>query len=164
MTLVELLVTMVILTFVLSLSAQVTITIARSMTEARTYTDSLSAVRQGLGSMERQVRSGDVLFNPVSEAAITPQCVAYGSYAGSCMRVYTQVDGVKRRVQWQIIADGAVPGTALMRTRSFSPSWAVDADIGTWWTVAAGLTPPVAGSPPFTLSSRHQRGRTACSR
>lgn len=152
-TLVELLVTMVVLTFVAALSAQVTITVARGLTETRSFAEAVSAVRLGLGSMERQVRSGDVLFNPVSEAGNDPQCVAYGSYAGSCMRVYTQVDGVKRCVQWQIVADAATPGTALMRTRSFSPSWQLDGDIGGWRTVTGGLRTPSAASPPFTLSS-----------
>lgn len=152
-TLVELLVTMAVLTFVMTLSVRVSATIARSLSDTRTFAESVSAVRLGLGSMERQVRSGDVLFNPVSEAGITPQCVAYGSNAGSCMRVYTQVDGVKQCVQWQIIADGARPGTALMRSRSFSPSWSLDGKVGDWRTVADGLRPPSASSPPFTLSS-----------
>jgi hypothetical protein len=151
-TLVEMLITMVVLALVVAMSAQVTISIARSMAETRSYADAVGAVRLALGSLERQIRSGDVLFNPVSEASVNPQCIAYGTSAGSCMRVYTQVDGIRRCVQWQVVADSSHSGRALLRTRSFSPSWAVDGDTGTWRTVTTGLQPPSASSPPFTLS------------
>jgi hypothetical protein len=151
-TLVELLVTMMVIAMVAAVSAQATIMIARSITEARAFAASVAAVRLGLGSMERQIRSGDVLFNPVSEATITPECVAFGASAGSCMRVYTQVNGTKRCVQWQVIPDPNQDGRAVMRSRSFSPSWATDGEIGDWRTVATGLLPPTATQAPFTLS------------
>lgn len=152
-TLIELLITMIVLVMGSVLALQVTVGLVRNLREVRLYSDTLAAVRLGLGSMERQIRSGDVLFNPVSEAAINPDCAAWGTQSGSCMRVYTQVDGLKRCVQWQIVADPAVAGTALMRSRSFSPTWSTDGDVGAWRTVARGLTPPSAAVAPFTLSS-----------
>jgi type II secretory pathway pseudopilin PulG len=129
-TLVELAVVMIVLALVAGLSVQVVISMARNLAATSSFADSVARIRLALGSMERQVRSGDVLFSPVTESSLNAACQAYGTSSGSCMRVYTQVDGARRCVQWQIAADPAAPTTAVLKTRSFSPSWNIDGDVG----------------------------------
>jgi hypothetical protein len=150
-TLVELTVVMLLLTLLGGLAVQVTISLARNLAATSSFADSVARIRLALGSMERQVRSGDVLFSPATETSLNAACQAYGTSSGSCMRVYTQVDGVRRCVQWQIAADPAAPTTAVLKTRSFSPSWSVDGDVGSWGTVVRGLQLPSATAPPFTV-------------
>jgi hypothetical protein len=150
-TVVELAVAMIVLTLVAGLSVQVTISMARNLSATSSFADSVARIRLALGSMERQVRSGDVLFSPVTESSLNAACQAYGTSSGSCMRVFTQVDGVRRCVQWQIAADPAATATAVLKTRSFSPSWRVDGDVDPWRTVVRGLQLPSAAAPPFTV-------------
>ena len=150
-TLVELVVVMIVLTLVAGLTAKVTVSIAQSVSATSSYADTVARTRLALGSIERQVRSGDVLFNPVAETSWNSSCSAFGTSAGNCMRVYTQVDGVRRCVQWEILADTSDPTTAVLKTRSFSPSWNLDGDVSAWRTVTRGLQLPSAAAPPFVL-------------
>jgi len=150
MTLIELLVAMTVLAVVAAISTRATIMIARSVTTATQSADAVGEVRLALGSIERQVRSGNVMFSPAGEPT-SQGCQVYGTNGGSCMRVYTQVAGVRRCVQWQVLAASGATGRAFMRTRSFSPAWDTDGDVGSWRTVARGLQLPSASSPPFVL-------------
>jgi hypothetical protein len=145
----ELLVSMAVFTLVAALCTQATIQIADSMRRTASATQAITQVRLALGNIERQVRSGNVLFNPVDEAATTSGCQAYGTTGGSCMRVSTQLNGVSRCVAWQVIPDPALAGLALLRTRSYSPTWQTDNDQGAWFTSARGLQLPTASTPPF---------------
>ncbi|MGN6331125.1 MAG: PulJ/GspJ family protein [Motilibacteraceae bacterium] len=148
-TLIEMLVAMIVLSLAL---AMITTALIRSQTLTRDLeatADSASEVRIALAQIDRQVRSGNVLYSPANEPAQLASCTATGTNAGSCMRVYTQANGEQRCVQWQVLADSAHPGTNLLRSRAWSPDWQTDGKVTAWGVVARGLSQS-AGAP-FTL-------------
>ncbi|MGN6243392.1 MAG: PulJ/GspJ family protein [Motilibacteraceae bacterium] len=157
-TLIEMMVAMVVLSLAL---AMITTALIRSQTLTRDLeatADSASEVRIALAQIDRQVRSGNVLYSPANEPAQLASCTASGSNAGSCMRVYTQANGEERCVQWQVLTDPDHAGTNLLRSRAWSPDWQTDGKVTDWGIVARGLNPS-AGAP-FTL----QGATTAYSR
>jgi prepilin-type N-terminal cleavage/methylation domain-containing protein len=148
-TLVEMLITMVIFGLAMGLVTKAVSKVERFANDAQGSADANSEVRLALDDIDRQVRSGNVLYSPANE--VTPSsCTATGTDAGTCMRVYTQANGVQRCVQWQVLVDPAKPTTSIIRSRSWSPTWQTDGIYTSWATKARGLllTPSV---PPFTL-------------
>lgn len=148
-TLVELLVTMIVFGLAMTMVTKAVGKVERYAGDAQGSADANSEVRLALADIDRQVRSGNVLYSPANET--TPStCTATGTDAGTCMRVYTQANGVHRCVQWQVLADPAKPTTSIIRSRSWSPNWQTDGSSSGWATKARGLllTPSV---PPFTL-------------
>jgi prepilin-type N-terminal cleavage/methylation domain-containing protein len=148
-TLIEMLITMVIFGLATGLVVKAVGKVERFASDAQGSADANSEVRLALADIDRQVRSGNVLYSPANEVTPTT-CTATGTDAGSCMRVYTQANGVQRCVQWQVLPDPAKPTTSLIRSRSWSPTWQTDGSYTSWATKARGLllTPSV---PPFTL-------------
>ena len=148
-TLIEMLITMIIFGLAMGLVTTVVTRVEKFANNAQGSADANCEVRLALDDIDRQVRSGNVLYSPANET--TPStCTATGTDAGTCMRVYTQANGMQRCVQWQVLADPAKPTTALIRSRSWSPNWQTDGSYTAWATKARGLnlTP---SSPPFTL-------------
>jgi prepilin-type N-terminal cleavage/methylation domain-containing protein len=106
-------------------------------------------LRQSIAVIDRQVRSGNVLYSPANET--TPStCTPSGTDAGTCMRVYTQANGMERCVQWQVLADPDHTGTNMLRSRSWSPDWQTDGNYTPWATEARGLL-AAPSTAPFTL-------------
>jgi prepilin-type N-terminal cleavage/methylation domain-containing protein len=151
LTLPELLVVMLIFAMVAAMSVQATVMLAGSVSTTAGTANSISQVRLAMSSMERQIRSGNVVFSPAQEVTAGSGCQAYGTAAGSCMRVYTQADGTGMCAQWQVLPDPATPGLAQLRTRSFAPTWQTTGTVEAWRVVARGLQAPSAATPPFTL-------------
>lgn len=148
-TLVELLITMVVFGLAMTMVTKAVGKVERFAGDAQGSADANSEVRLALDDIDRQVRSGNVLYSPANET--TPSsCTATGTDAGTCMRVYTQANGVQRCVQWQVLPDPAKPTTSIIRSRSWSTTWQTDGSYTAWATKARGLllTPSVA---PFTL-------------
>lgn len=151
LTLPELLIVMLVFGMVAALSVQATVMMAGSVSTTAGTANSISQVRLAPSSMERQIRSGDVLFSPAEEAVPGSDCQAYSTAAGSCMRVYTRAGITGLCVQWQVLPDPATPGLALLRTRSFAPTWQTTGAVEAWHVTARGLRAPAAADPPFTL-------------
>ena len=147
-TLIETAVVMVVFGLAIAMVMQSLIRTQRLTNDLSATADSVSEVRQALAQIDRQIRSGNVLYSPANEPTALG-CTAIGTNAGSCMRVYTQANGAERCVQWQVLADPAHPGTDLLRSRSWSPAWQIDGLVTDWGTVARGLQP--TASAPFTL-------------
>jgi prepilin-type N-terminal cleavage/methylation domain-containing protein len=148
-TLIELLITMMVFGVAMSLVTKAVSKVEHFASDAQGSADANGEVRLALDDIDRQVRSGNVLYSPANET--TPSsCTASGTDAGSCMRVYTQANGAQRCVQWQLIADPTSASTSILRSRSWSPAWQTDGSYTAWATKARGLlrTPSVA---PFTL-------------
>lgn len=148
-TLVEMLVSMIVFGIAIAMVYTALIKVQSYTTDVQGSADANSELRQAVAVIDRQVRSGNVLYSPANET--TPStCTPSGTDAGTCMRVYTQANGLERCVQWQVIADSAHPGTQLLRSRSWSPEWQSDGNFTAWKTEARGLvgTPSTA---PFTL-------------
>ena len=87
-------------------------------------------VRLATYSLDREVRSGNVLYDPALEA-YAPGDIA----AGMSVRVYTQSNETFRCVQWRVTSDDE------LQRRSWSPEWQSDPDglVNGWNTVATGI-------------------------
>lgn len=150
-TLIELLVSMTIFSLVLAGVYGVLITIQKQTADVIARSDSVGNARLALEQIDRQVRSGNVLYSPAAEtipgATGTDQCAASGTNAGTCMRVFTQANAAQKCVQWQVLP---APDEVL-RTRSWSPTWTTDGQVSAWSIVARDVinTP---SSPPFALT------------
>lgn len=150
LSLVELLVTMILTTLIMGITFTVTMTVQRQTSDSQAIQRSVTQAELAMARIDRQVRSGNVLFNPDVEeslagAATCPDPVP-GDDAGNCMRVYTQANGNQKCVQWQVL-DGA------LRTRSWSPAWRTDHQVSGWSTAAISLANDPATSPPFRLTN-----------
>lgn len=148
-TLVELLVAMTLMTVVMVLTTTVLLTVQRQTRDNQARADAVAQVQLALARIDRQVRSGNVLYSPAGEtlpgASPAEQCQAQGANGGTCMRVYTQSNGDQRCVQWQVTGDG------FLRMRSWSTTWQTDSKVSGWETVARNLTNLQAGVTPFSL-------------
>lgn len=119
--------------------------------------EAVSQLRQALAQIDRQVRSGNVLYAPGNEAVgvdATAGCTTpmADPNSGTCMRIYTQANGAERCVQWQLLADPARPGTAVLRSRSWQPTWQTSGAgaVSSWEVLARGLSAAPSQSP-FTV-------------
>jgi Tfp pilus assembly protein PilW len=148
-TVAELAVVMVVSSIVLALAVQFVISIARDANTATVAGNRVDSVRLALDGVERQVRSGDVLY--LESAGVL--CRPYGS-GSNCLRVATEVDGTTSCVQLQLVPDASDDGTYDLRTRRYSPTWASDGAVGVWRQVANGLAPPTSTTPPFTVGQQ----------
>jgi len=148
-TLIELLITMIVFGLAMGLVTKAVTRVEKFANNAQGSADANGEVRLALDDIDRQVRSGNVLYSPANET-VPSSCTSSGTDAGTCMRVYTQANGVQRCVQWQVLADPAKPTTSIIRSRSWSPTWQTDGIYTAWVTKARGLllTPSTA---PFTL-------------
>jgi prepilin-type N-terminal cleavage/methylation domain-containing protein len=156
MSLSELAVVMFVSAIVAALAAHFVITFARDANAATVTAGRVDSVRLALDTVERQVRSGDVLYVEPADSS----CGTYGS-GGNCLRVATEVDGTMSCVQFQLVPDPAGDGSYDLRTRGYSPSWASGGFVGAWRQVANGLAPPTSSVPPFTLEQQSGVGSQA---
>ena len=101
-TLIEMLITMIVFGLAMGLVTQAVTRVEKFANNAQGSADANGEVRLALDDIDRQVRSGNVLYSPANET--TPStCTATGTDAGTCMRVYTQANGTQRCVQWQVL-------------------------------------------------------------
>lgn len=136
-TLVELLISMGIFGLALAMTYTVLLSVQAQTRDTTSRADSVGNARIALQQIDRQVRSGNVLYNPASESLPLS------------MRIYTQANGDQRCVQWQVTG-------GKLRTRSWSPTWQTDGLVSTWAVVAHDVV-NTASTPPFAL----QGGSTA---
>jgi hypothetical protein len=115
--------------------------------------ESNSQIRLAAESIDREVRSGTVLYDPSSEI------YAAGDIAsGMSMRVYTASNSPTRGgswcVQWRITAAGQ------LQSRRWTPQWTNASDpsqVSRWRTIATGLTNRTDGITAFALPSASTR-------
>ena len=96
--------------------------------------------RLAVDQIDREVRSGNLLYDPAQE----PAGAAGAAGTGYSMRVYTQANGLERCVQWRVLG-------AQMQTRSWSESWQQDGIVSAWRTVADHVVNAAPGPAPFSL-------------
>ena len=156
-TLVELMVTMVVLGLAMSIVTSALMGIQTLTRDTQGSADANFEARQAIAQIDRQVRSGNVLYSPANETE-PATCTPDGTDAGSCMRVYTQANGSERCVQWQVLQDPDDAGTQILRSRSWSPTWQTDSNYTGWTTQARGLV-----SSPTTAPFRLEGAVTASS-
>lgn len=137
-TLVELLVSMTIFTLVISLAYAALIAVTRQTSDSMARADAVDQARIGLAHMDRQIRSGDVLYDPAHEADL--------GFPMS-MRIYTQANAENKCVQWQITGGER-------RMRSWSSDWPAPGSTKADWSVIARNVVNASGDPadvPFRL-------------
>ena len=138
LTLVELLVTIVLLGIVMAICVQVFVTIGRTVATTDQNSQNTDQARLAVQQIDRQVRSGNVLYNPAAE---TP--------AGFALRVYTQANGYQRCVQWRITKATSGFKDGILQTRSWSESWTFDGDVSGWRNISENVL--TTGSAAFSL-------------
>ena len=148
-TLIETLVAMMVFAVAIAMVYTALIKVQKFTADVQGSADANFQLRQAVAVIDRQVRSGNVLYSPANETSPS-SCTASGTSAGTCMRVYTQANGAQRCVQWQVLPDPAKPGTQKLRSRSWSPDWQTDNAYTPWQTDARNLI-AAPSQPPFTL-------------
>lgn len=127
--LVEMLVVMLLFTGIIGVTTTILLSVHRSTAQSLARADDVAQARLGLAAIDRQVRSGNILYDPAAEALPLS------------MRIYTQADGHSRCTQWQV-------HHGVLRTRSWSPTWQADGGVEAWRTVARRVVNDAA-APPF---------------
>ena len=148
-TLTELLVAMTVFGICVAMVFGAVILVVRKMDDAQKSADAVFTLRQAVAQIDRQVRSGNVLYSPASEA--TAGCFGNPTAnSGNCMRIFTQSNGSEKCVQWQVLDDPGQPGSKLLRSRSWEPMWTTTGNVTGWSIVARGLR--LDATNPFTLN------------
>lgn len=138
MTLIELLVSMIIFSVIIAAAYAALATITSQTNDTIARADAVQQAKLAVAQLDRQIRSGNVLYDPAGEAAL--------GFPMS-MRVYTQANGDEKCVQWQILSGN-------LRMRSWSPTWQTDSQVSAWTVAARGVVNQsgVAADVPFSLS------------
>jgi len=151
MTLAELLVAMIVFGVAMAMIMGAVVAVLRVTKGAEAASDAAFSTRQALAIIDRQVRSGNVLFSPADEAGYLPgMCTDLGGNAGNCMRVFTQSNGDEKCVQWAVVPDPGGNGTYLLQMRSWRADWQTTGVVDEWGVSARGL---VLDGAPFTLDT-----------
>ena len=130
--------TTAVLSIVMAMSMAFLVSAQRTVTIADTRSNNVDQARLGVQQLDRQIRSGNLIYNPAQE-----NDPANGIQPGLSLRVYTQSNSVQRCVQWRIYNN-------LLQTRSWTTTWQVDDIVSSWRTVADHIVNST-GSPAFTL-------------
>jgi type II secretory pathway pseudopilin PulG len=156
-TLVELIVAMSIFSFVVVLTLSALVGVQKETQRVMQREDAITQLRQGMAQIDRQVRSGNVLYSPRNEVGVTTGCSSSATEpAGDCMRIHTYGTGnaLQKCVQWQLQPDASRPGTSRLMTRSWTPPWQVGGTRPPFRTVATGLlNRQIDGEWPFRLEA-----------
>lgn len=141
-TLIELVVVMAIFSLLMGLVYTVLGQVQTQTATTQRRADSVDQARLGLAQIDRHVRSGNVLYDPVSEALPLS------------MRVYTQANGVQRCVQWQVYRTTGLPAGSPgeLRFRSWTSDGVAYSNVSAWATIARGIVND-STTPPFTLDA-----------
>ncbi len=117
-----------------------------------TRSQSNDQARLAVEQIDRQVRSGNVLYDPAAEGAnagTNPDGSAIPS--GFSMRIYTQSNALERCVQWRLL------NTNDLQKRAWSQSWRTDGQVSGWHTVAQSVV-NTTSNPPFALDTSANYG------
>jgi type II secretory pathway pseudopilin PulG len=153
MTLVELMVAMFVLGFVMLVFTQVLASVQRGVVVQENLSRTLDQARLAVEQLDREIRSGNVLYDPALENNGLTSCT--GCVAGYTLRVYTQSNADTRGYQcalWQ------VDDQQQLLTRQWPPN---DPGSATGWRVVAtgivnrSLSP---AEPAFTIETDPLKG------
>jgi len=122
-TLIELLVSMLIFSVVITAAYAALFMVQTQTKDTLARADAVQQAKLAIAQMDRQIRSGNVLYDPAQEASL--------GFPMS-MRIYTQANGQEKCVQWQIVSGN-------LRMRSWSPNWQTDNVVTAWTTIARGI-------------------------
>ena len=100
LTLVEVLVVSFLLPIVMGIGFDFLYSMAKTTATSEVRSESVDNAHVGIEQIDRQVRSGNVLYDPAQEVTDT----VHGVTPGLSLRIYTQANSIERCVQWRITA------------------------------------------------------------
>ena len=130
-TLIEMAVTMLLLGMVLAMLLQAMVMVQNSVDREAGRNTRNDRLQLAIFSLERQVRSGNVISDPA-----TLNDPTHGIVPGMAVRVYTQADVPashdERCVEWRV-------NGGRLESRDWSPNWQSDGDYSGWRINAEGI-------------------------
>lgn len=152
MSLPELLIAMSILSIVLLVFGSVLATVQGAVVRQDSLSQTLDQSRLALQQLDREMRSGNVLYDPALENGTGPGAIVScsGCVAGYTLRVYTQTNSNFKCVLWKIDANQN------LMTREWPPLNVSAAH--PWRVVATGVVNRVLGVSAWTLDSDVLKG------
>lgn len=149
MTLVELMVTVALMAVVATIFTSVLLSIQESVIRQQARSEINDQARLALEQMDREIRSGNVLYDPAAEPNAT--CAGKDCDPFFSLRVYTQANAPTRTPPQQCV-QWVIDGRQLFRR-----AWDVGAasSLSGWRMVAEGIVnrEPSVNVPAFTLPS-----------
>jgi type II secretory pathway component PulJ len=130
--------TTAVLSVVMVMTSAFLVSAQRTVTAADTRANNTDQARLGAQQLDRQIRSGNLIYNPALE-----NDPANGIYPGLALRVYTQSNSIQRCVQWRIY-------NSALQSRSWTTTWQTDGIVSEWRTVADHIV-NTTSSPAFSL-------------
>src|SRR6266571_2716429 len=136
MTLLELVIVMGLLSLVMGIFLPTMSAVQRGFERQTDRSQSNDQARLGVEELDREIRSGNVLYNPATcpNYPLTCNDPGNGIYPGMSLLIYSQTNAPSRNpgfqcVQWRIV------GGRLQR-RSWSITWRTDNNVSAWRIVA----------------------------
>ena len=145
-TLPEVVIVSALLMVVLAIAAQVMLSMLQVTSGADDRAGTADAARRAVETIDRLVRSGNILYDP----ALEPTSAANHLAPGLTMRIYTQSNGTQRCVQWRVNA-------GVLEQRSWSEAWRSDHVVSSWHPVVDRIVNTTA-TPLFALDAAHGFG------
>jgi prepilin-type N-terminal cleavage/methylation domain-containing protein len=143
-TLIELAIVLGILSLVMAIFLPTLYAVQRGFDRQSDRSQSNDNARLAAEELDREIRSGNVLYNPGSESDPANQI-----YPGMSLRIYTQTNANIRNpgfqcVQWRV-------ASGQLQRRSWSTTWRSDGNVTAWRIVAEHVVnQPNPPSPPVT--------------
>jgi prepilin-type N-terminal cleavage/methylation domain-containing protein len=152
MTLSELLIAMSILGVVLLVFTTVLASVQGAVARQESLTRTLDQARLALQQLDREMRSGNVLYDPALENGTAPGAITSctGCLPGYTLRVYTQTRSEFKCVLWKIDSNQN------LKTREWPPLNTSAAR--PWRIVATGVVNLALGEPVWTLDGYVLKG------
>jgi prepilin-type N-terminal cleavage/methylation domain-containing protein len=156
MTLLELVIVLGLLSLVMAIFVPTMSAVQRGFERQSDRSQSNDQARLAVEELDREIRSGNVLYNPNSE-----NDAANGIYPGMSLRIYTQTNANTRNpgfrcVQWRIV-------TGELQRRDWTTTWRSDGLVSDWRIVADHIVnqpnppnPPVVAA--FSLDPDPNKG------
>jgi prepilin-type N-terminal cleavage/methylation domain-containing protein len=134
MTLMELMIGMLILSIVLAIFGTVLSGVQRAVNRQSDRSSSNDQARLAVEELDKEIRSGNVLYDPSLVGQPWSDDPANGIYPNMSLLVYTQTNAVTRNpgnkcVQWRIV-------NGELQRRDWATTWQVDGNVSSWRVVA----------------------------
>jgi len=138
-TLAEMTVTVMLLLVVMTIFLTITTSVQRAVARNTGRSSSNDQARLAVEELDREIRSGNVLYDPALE-----NDPANGIYPNMSLRIYTQTNADSRNpgnqcVQWRILPAGSLLGSDELQRRAWGVDWQNDGSVTDWRVVAYNI-------------------------
>lgn len=144
MSIIELMIATALMGIVMATIFSALISVQRTVATTTMRMQTNDQVRLAVDQIDRQVRSGNVLYDPASETIASS-----GVAAGYSLRIYTQSNGVYQCVQWRV-------RNQVLQSRAWPVTWPTVGQATSWSPVADHIVNVT--TVPFLLDSNPSYG------